>query len=129
MISYESALISTNICIFVDKINYHYKMSERETLLGKLPGLVACFRRHPIEKVWVFGSFARGEETVDSDVDLLVRYKAGEQVNLLTVGALYSDLHEVLHRDIDLVEDGYLCDFAKESANLDKVLIYDDLNS
>ena len=94
--------------------------------MGKLPGLVACLRRHPIEKAWVFGSFARGEESADSDVDLLVRYKAGEQVNLLTVGALYSDLHEVLHRDIDLVEDGFLCDFAKESADRDKVLIYDE---
>lgn len=26
------------------------------------------------EKVWIFGSFSRGEETPESDVDLMVRY-------------------------------------------------------
>lgn len=32
------------------------------------------FKTQPIVKAWLFGSFARGEETPLSDVDLLVEY-------------------------------------------------------
>ena len=31
-------------------------------------------RRHKVEKLWVFGSCARGEDTPESDVDLLVKF-------------------------------------------------------
>ena len=30
------------------------------------------FKTQPVLKAWLFGSFARGEETEDSDVDILV---------------------------------------------------------
>lgn len=30
------------------------------------------FKTKPIEKAWLFGSFSRGEEGPDSDVDILV---------------------------------------------------------
>lgn len=29
------------------------------------------FKTQPVLKAWLFGSFARGEETPDSDVDIL----------------------------------------------------------
>ena len=31
----------------------------------------------PIDKAWIFGSFARGEETDDSDIDILVQFTKG----------------------------------------------------
>ena len=30
------------------------------------------FKTQPVLKAWIFGSFARGEETEDSDLDILV---------------------------------------------------------
>lgn len=30
------------------------------------------FQNQPVLKVWLFGSFSRGEEREDSDVDLLI---------------------------------------------------------
>ena len=30
------------------------------------------FKTQPVLKAWLFGSYARGEETPDSDVDILV---------------------------------------------------------
>ena len=32
------------------------------------------FSTQPVLKAWLFGSFARGEETPDSDVDILVLF-------------------------------------------------------
>ena len=38
------------------------------------------FKTQPVLKTWLFGSFARGEETMDSDVDILVEYaKSGDR--------------------------------------------------
>lgn len=32
------------------------------------------FKTQPVVKAWLFGSFARGEENPQSDVDILVEY-------------------------------------------------------
>jgi len=80
----------------------------------------------PITKCWVFGSFARNEETANSDIDLLVQFdRSGKPVTLLTYASIWRGLQERLGREVDLVEEGTLKSFAVESANRDKVLIYE----
>ena len=32
------------------------------------------FTLQPVEKAWVFGSYSRGEESRESDIDILVRF-------------------------------------------------------
>ncbi len=54
--------------------------------------------RYGIETVWLFGSYARGEATEDSDVDLLVDYKSG--LGLKFVGFV-CDLEDVLGVHVD----------------------------
>ena len=83
------------------------------------------FKTQPIVKAWLFGSFARGEETPLSDVDLLVVYDDKVRVSLLKHSAMINDLEDLLDRPVDLVEDGTLLPFAVESANRDKKLIYE----
>ena len=83
------------------------------------------FKTQPVVKAWIFGSFARGEETPLSDVDLLVVYDDKARVSLLKHCAIINDLEELLDRSVDLVEDGMLLPFAVESANHDKKLIYE----
>ena len=82
------------------------------------------FKTQPIQRAWIFGSFARGEETPLSDVDLLVQYSEGG-ISLLKHCAMINDLEELLDRPVDLIEDGTLLPFAIESANRDKKLIYE----
>ena len=39
----------------------------------EMPQLIAdYFKTQPVLKAWLFGSFSRGEEREDSDVDLLI---------------------------------------------------------
>lgn len=40
------------------------------------------FKTQPVEKAWVFGSYSRGEERPDSDVDILVTLVSGAHVGL-----------------------------------------------
>ena len=83
------------------------------------------FKTQPIQRAWIFGSFARGEETPLSDVDLLVQYDDKARISLLKHCAIMNDLEELLDRKVDLVEEGELLPFAVESANHDKKLIYE----
>ena len=43
------------------------------------------FKTQPVVKAWLFGSFARGEETPESDVDILVQYDDTARISLLTI--------------------------------------------
>ncbi len=87
------------------------------------------FKTQPVLKAWLFGSFSRGEETADSDVDILVEFdRTGKPVTLLTYARIWRELEERLGRDVDLVENGTLKPYAIESANHDKRLIYEREN-
>lgn len=83
------------------------------------------FQTQPVLKVWLFGSFSRGEEREDSDVDLLILPDKSQHFSLFTLSGMYEDLKNLLGRDIDLITDGGLMPFARESADRDKILIYE----
>jgi len=51
----------------------------------------------------VFGSFARGEEHQDSDVDVLVDLEPGR--DLLDIVAIKQDLEALLGRRVDVVTE------------------------
>lgn len=82
------------------------------------------FKTQPVLKAWLFGSFARGEQHPDSDVDILVVLDHSTPVGLKFFG-MYEDLREMLGRKVDLVVDRTLADFARESVERDKILIYE----
>ena len=79
----------------------------------------------PVERAWVFGSYARGEETPSSDLDLLVDYTAGSHLSLLDVIRFKQGLESLIGREVDLIENGCLKPFAVSSAEADKYLIYE----
>ncbi len=86
-------------------------------------------RTQPVKKAWLFGSYSRGEETSESDVDILVQYdRKNYRVGLFTIVSIKQQLQELLGCEVDLVEDGSLLPFAVDSANRDKVLIYERNN-
>ena len=82
----------------------------------------------PVEKAWVFGSFSRGEETCESDLDILVSYTSDARISLLSVIRWKKDMENLIGREVDLVEEGYLKPFAVQSANRDRYLIYEKQN-
>ncbi len=85
------------------------------------------FKTQPVLKAWLFGSFARGEETAESDIDILVVLDKSEPVGLKFFG-MFEDLRTLLGRDVDLVTERSLAHFARKSVERDRQLIYERTN-
>lgn len=82
----------------------------------------------PIVRAWLFGSCSRGEEKIDSDIDILVDYDNSKgQVSLFKRGGMLMDLSDLLGRKVDIVDNNGLKFFARESVDKDKILIYERL--
>ena len=83
------------------------------------------FKTQPVVKAWLFGSYARGEETPDSDVDIMVILDSDAHVGLFQLSGMHLDLQDRLQKRVDLVTESGLLPFARESAEHDKLLIYE----
>ena len=83
------------------------------------------FKTQPVLKAWLFGSFARGEEREDSDVDVLVKFDCSRPIGLFAYVRMHRELEEKLGRKVDLVEEGTLCPAAQQTANRDLKVIYE----
>lgn len=77
-----------------------------------------------VSKAWIFGSFARGDYNHKSDIDIMVRYSDKASGNLTDYADIKFFLENLIHKEIDLVEEGYIKSFAIENVERDKLLIY-----
>ncbi len=59
--------------------------------------------KYKLKAVYVFGSYARGEATETSDVDLLVDTTGADLSGFFALGGLYNDLEAALGKRLDLV--------------------------
>ena len=81
--------------------------------------------RHDVREAYLFGSFARGEQTPDSDIDL--RLACGDS---MTFGALYQlslDLEDELGRKVDIVTNPpqHMRPSFRNSIEQDEVRLYE----
>lgn len=60
-------------------------------------------RKYRIPAMYIFGSYARGQATEDSDLDFLVDTTGTDLTSLLRLGALYCDLEDAFEKRIDLI--------------------------
>ena len=63
--------------------------------------LITVLRQNGVRRAGVFGSFARGEQTPASDVDLLIEPSA--EATLFTLARLEMALEDILGRPVDLI--------------------------
>ncbi len=64
--------------------------------------ILPILKRHRVTKAGIFGSFARGEQNRDSDVDILVEIHGG--TDMLELIRLKRILEISLKKKVDLVE-------------------------
>ena len=59
-------------------------------------------KKYNIPAVYVFGSYARGDATEESDVDILLQ-RTDELAHGWAMGGLYEDLRESIGKPVDLI--------------------------
>lgn len=81
----------------------------------------------PVKKAYLFGSVARNEAIMESDIDILIELDHSEPIGMKFF--LYqSDLEELLRKKVDLVTVEGLSRHVKPFIDKDKILIYERTN-
>ncbi len=65
--------------------------------------ITPILKSHDVKRAAVFGSYARGEASKRSDIDILIEYKNDDK-SLFDFCGLQVDLQEMLKKRVDLVE-------------------------
>ena len=74
--------------------------------------IISILKSGDVEFAGVFGSFARGEETPDSDIDVLVRFASRK--SLLDLVHLQNTLSDAINRKVDVVTEGFISPYIKK---------------
>lgn len=78
--------------------------------------------RYGADRIYLFGSYARGDANKDSDIDLRIDKGA---IRGLQMGGLAADLEDALGIPVDLVPTGSLDSKFLKSISDDEVLLYE----
>jgi uncharacterized protein len=68
-----------------------------------------------VNKIAIFGSFARDEQNSKSDIDLLIEIEENTQNIFEMKNELRQYISSHLHRNVDLAREKYLKPYAKET--------------
>ncbi len=82
-----------------------------------------------VKRISVFGSFARGDQTGKSDIDLLIALKASDQrpvLGLFEFIRLEQELERKLGCEVDLVTEEGLNIHRKSNIEKDSVVLYEE---
>ena len=84
---------------------------------------VPILRQYGIEKAALFGSYARGDQKDDSDIDILIEYSPGVRKSLLIRARIINELKNALQKDVDVVTENSLSQFFKEDVLREKKVL------
>jgi len=77
-----------------------------------------------VAAAWLFGSIARGDEKLKSDIDIMVEMNEEKKYSIFDLLDIAFIIETKINRKVDLVEKGYLKDFAMRTASNDLIKIY-----
>ena len=85
--------------------------------------LAGFFKDQPVKRAYLFGSFVRGENNPESDLDILVELEPG--TGLFKFISIQHQLQIALRMQIDLVSANGLSPKIKPYIDSEKILIYE----
>lgn len=98
-------------------------MSARVYTVDEIKALATpVAKRHGVAALYLFGSYARGEATPDSDLDF--RVEKGRVRSMFELGGLYDDLERVFHKNMDIMTTQMLSPQFLADIRTEEVLIY-----
>lgn len=87
-------------------------------------------KKYNIKKAYIFGSYARGEATEDSDIDIMIRKTDSNIITLLDLSRLEIELEKKLEKNIDIIiEETYTEEINKKDVygTLAKKIFYNEI--
>jgi predicted nucleotidyltransferase len=93
-------------------------------VIRQLRELEPELRSRGVERLWVFGSVARGEARVDSDVDLCAEFRAATRISLTRLAAIQQRLEAALATKVDFGDRRDLLPPVGEGAKRDGVQVF-----
>lgn len=85
--------------------------------------IIPVMKKHNINEIYLFGSYARGEAKNSSDVDIYC--EAGDIETYIDQGFLEDELEAALGKDVDIIFIGsQLDDYFKKQLEGDKIRIF-----
>jgi predicted nucleotidyltransferase len=97
---------------------------QRAEILRRLRDTRSEWQEKGIEKLWVFGSVARGDANVDSDVDLIAKFRKEPVISLTRVFSLEGEISDLLGFPVQLAEWRTLPPRIRETAERDVVAVF-----
>jgi predicted nucleotidyltransferase len=93
-------------------------------VLARLREHAPDLRKRGVQHLYVFGSVARGDARVDSDVDLAIEVDPTSDFSLITLGSVAADVEEWLNRGVDLGERSMLRPSLRADFERDAVRVF-----
>ena len=81
--------------------------------------VMPILEKYRIPAMYLFGSYALGKATEDSDIDFLIDTTGTDLTSLLRLGALYCDLEEEFQKSIDLITVGAIMQESTMESDID----------
>ena len=98
-------------------------MSDKVYTLDEIRAIAAPIaQRYGVDALYLFGSYARGEATPESDLDF--RIERGRIRTLFELGGLYSDLSDEFQKELDLLTSQSIEPALLAAIQPEEVLIY-----
>ncbi len=98
-------------------------MVEARYSIEELKEIIAPIaEKYHISKVYLFGSFARGDYNEKSDIDL--RIEKGELKGMFALCGFYTEVEEALQVKVDVLTTGSLEDSFLKKIEKDEVMLY-----
>ena len=90
---------------------------------GLRESILPILEPYGVKRVALFGSVVRGEETPQSDIDLLVKFR--KPLGLLKLVGVEMELSAHLNRKVDLVTEAALSKYIRPYVEKEKVMLYE----
>ena len=88
-------------------------MSVSNTIKSRREEILEIAKKFGAKNIRVFGSMARGEESPESDLDIIVDMEKGS--SLLDIIAIKQDIEELLGRKVDIVTEASISPYIRRT--------------
>jgi hypothetical protein len=98
-------------------------MTDKKITIDEIKSIIKPIaRKYGVKSIYLFGSYARGEDTENSDIDL--RVEKGSLKGMFAFCGLYTEISEALQTEVDILTTGSLNEDFLRRIKKEEVLLY-----